>query len=194
MGIETSVIRHICTHRLWKINRPGRRRRLESVRHAQACGHRALNLPPIRVAAFDGAPSHFRHSESQPDGRPAPVRSGQAPQGVGIKTSAFRQFALSGARPREPLPFVSSIREVPVRTGWCRRRAVNAVPLGQEVRFHPLPTNFVDTRIWSIGWAPERHSGDGGSIPSIRTSSRRRFFPHRFAGICRITSLRKLIW
>jgi hypothetical protein len=45
-----------------------------------------------RVAVFDGAPSHVRYSESQPDGRPAPVRSGQAPQGVGIKTSAFRQF------------------------------------------------------------------------------------------------------
>jgi hypothetical protein len=33
--------------------------------------------------------------ESQPDRSPAPVRSGQALQGVGIKTSAFRQFAQS---------------------------------------------------------------------------------------------------
>ena len=45
-----------------------------------------------RVAVFDGAPSHVRYSESQPDGRPAPVRSGQDGQPLGIKTSAFRQF------------------------------------------------------------------------------------------------------
>jgi hypothetical protein len=42
---------------------------------------------------------HFRHSESQPDRRPAPVRSGQAPQGVGIKTSAFRQFTCDQYNP-----------------------------------------------------------------------------------------------
>jgi hypothetical protein len=36
---------------LGKINRPGRRRRLESVRHACACEYRALNLPPIVSSA-----------------------------------------------------------------------------------------------------------------------------------------------
>jgi hypothetical protein len=50
--------------------------------------------------------SVFRHQESQPDGRPAPVRSGQAPQGVGIETSTFRQFACNRAPPRNRCPAV----------------------------------------------------------------------------------------
>jgi hypothetical protein len=43
-----------------------------------------------------------------------------------------------------PIPATKkSDREVQVRTGWCRRRAVNAVPLGKRfdsVRFPPNPT------------------------------------------------------
>ena len=132
----------------------------------------------LRVAVFDGAPSHFFD-----------IRKVNR-TGVRHPFEAGRHRKVWGSRPRLSASSlaINPIREVPVRTGWCRRRAVNAVPLGQEVRFHPLPTNLQqqrNTRIWSIGWAPERHSGDGGSIPSIRTNSRRGR---------RINSLRKLIW
>jgi hypothetical protein len=60
-------------------------------------------------------------------------------------------------------------------------------------RFFPI------MRIWSIGWAPERHSGDGGSIPSIRTNTA----ANLAAPLCRShfaptvhhdIPLRKLIW
>jgi hypothetical protein len=42
-----------------KTNRPGRRRRLERVRHAQACGHRALSLPPLRKVNRTGVRHPF---------------------------------------------------------------------------------------------------------------------------------------
>ena len=44
------------------------------------------------------------------------------------------------------------------KDGWCRRGAVNAVPLRQEVRFRPLPTNADVARRSSFG-APLRRPG-----------------------------------
>ena len=55
-----------------------------------------------------------------------------------------------------------------IRTGWCRRRAVDAVPLGKRfdsIRFPP------SLRTWSIGWASECLSVEAGSIPAVRASS-----------------------
>ena len=53
--------------------------------------------------------------------------------------------------------------EVPIRTGWCRRCAVNAVPLWQEVRFHPLPTKLADLVYWlGLGVPLRRGRFDSG--------------------------------
>jgi hypothetical protein len=42
------------------------------------------------------------------------------------------------------------------KDGWCRRGAVNAVPLRQEVRFSPLPTKFKLTRFLHANRYPLR--------------------------------------
>jgi len=89
MGIETSVIRQHgrLTGRgagdAWKAF--GTRERVGIV-HSIFRQSRAVAANRMRRRAVS------RVSESQPDGRPAPVRSGQAPRGVGIKTSAFHQL------------------------------------------------------------------------------------------------------
>ena len=54
-----------------------------------------------------------------------------------------------------------------IRTGWCRRRAVNAVPSGKRFDSVHFPPSL---RTWSIGWASECHSVEAGSIPAVRTS------------------------
>jgi hypothetical protein len=66
-------------------------------------------------------------------------------------------------QPRGPQPNMGSA----IRTGWCRRRAVNAVPAGKRfdsVHFPPCG------RSWKA-LAPERHSGDSVSITDARTNS-----------------------
>ena len=66
-------------------------------------------------------------------------------------------------QPRGPQPNMGSA----IRTGWCRRRAVNAVPAGKRFDSVHFPPSL---RTWSIGWASERHSVEVGSIPAVRTS------------------------
>jgi hypothetical protein len=107
-----------------KTNRSGCRRRLESVRHAFACEHRALSLPPFCFR-------HLLPLTGKSTGRASGTRSKRA----GTERCGDQDLGFPPFRAEQ-----DDLREVPIRTGWCRRCAVNAVPLGQEVQFHPLPT------------------------------------------------------
>ena len=74
-----------------------------------------------RVGIVRSVFRHFRATESQPDRRPAPVRSGTAPRGVGIKTSAFRHFkrptAITGSANKDML-----VRSLRCKRGPCGAR------------------------------------------------------------------------
>jgi hypothetical protein len=138
-----------------------------------------------------------------------PRLSANSPHCVGARescsTSSWGDAPSALLTGRGPICLSHSVRCDVSHFGKCNKdRLVPSLrckrsPFGQEVQFLPLPTNIAtniaakisNTRIWSIGWAQmrrwSRHSGDGGSIPSIRTNPAA---PTNAAP----PSLRKLIW
>ena len=141
-----------------------------------------------RVAVFDGAPPHFRHSESQPDGRPAPVRSGQAPQGVGIKTSAFRQFTCDQYKPG------SAGKDRLVPSPRCKRG-----PFGARGSI-PSTSHQLAAKASTRGFGLLAGPRSATPVMGVRFPQSAPNLPHQFlhhqraASSCGITSLRKLIW
>jgi hypothetical protein len=143
-----------------KINRPGRRRRLESVRHARACGYRALNLPPIacRRRKSDATARRFS-SFGKSTGRASGTRSKRAgtarcgDQDLGFPPA--QESVISNQISDSWFPHSdhrllitdSWFREVPIRTGWCRRCAVNAVPSGKRFNSIHFPPIFCDESV-----------------------------------------------
>jgi hypothetical protein len=132
---------------------------LESARHSQGCGNRALSLPPI--GELTGQEFGIRSK-----------RNG-ARKGVGIRTSTLRQLTLRGApaarRPRKP-EVVRSIRAAASVAGTIHAAKATAQPsLARKGRAalrcsdpscpDHLPPSFNDRTLRS-----ERR--DGGLIPS----------------------------
>ncbi len=116
----------------WKANRPGSRHRLE-------CDWYALSRMSIVRSAF----RQIIRRIGNVTGRESGARSNRDGWFLAIGD--------------QDLTFPPNYKrwEVQVRTGWCRRRAVNAVPSGKRfdsVRFPPTPPS----RLRARGVAPER--------------------------------------
>lgn len=126
MGINTSALRQI-----WKAKRSG-----------IAAAWKANGTRERMGIVFSAFRQNGKSTRQAPGTRSK--RDGRS-NALGIKTSAFRQLRDGAVAARQPhklevvgaIPAPASNMGRANKDGWCRRCAVNAVPLWQEVQFHP---------------------------------------------------------
>ena len=148
LGVASPRPKNWTVCHIWSYDDPSFAQQSSVVRLASPVGDRGL--PPTWMPNQSGLWRPFeagRHHkvwrstrQASADGVPAASEGVQSLRIICAGRSVRNPRGLirrdRSVQPRGPQPTTGSV----IRTGWCRRRAVNAVPAGQEVRFRPLPT------------------------------------------------------